>query len=459
MIAPARVAAFRALTAIDLGRFDLGSALDRARQPLSDPRDRSLATDIVTGTLRWQNALDWAIERFADRTVASLDPAVRLSLRMAAYQLLRLSRVPASAVVSDAVELVRQHGAPRAAGFVNAVLRRLAREASGLAWPERPADGPNGPHSQTWRAAALDYLSITASHPRWLVERWLDQHGFAAADARVTFNNRPAPLTLRAYTGRVTRDELARRLAEQGVVTRETQYAPHGLIVVEGSPFGTAAAREGLFAVQDEASQLVVCALGPRPRERVLDACAAPGGKAVAMAEAIQPGRLVAADLRRRRVGLLSRTVSAAGLANVSVVRADTSRSLPFAALFDAVLVDAPCSGLGTIRRDPDIRWRRDAPSLARYATVQRRMLDEAARVVRPGGRLLYATCSSEPDENLDVVESFLADHPGYRRALPPTAQGGSDQLAALRNEAGDLETSPERHGLENFYGALLTSA
>ena len=445
MTAPARVAAFHALRAIAGGREDLPSALVRARSHLSDERDRALAADIITGTLRWQRALDHLAVHFARRPLSRLDGDVLVILRLSVYQLLHLDRVPASAVVDDAVDLTRGARKQSATGFVNAVLRSILRGRGRLPLPGRPADPSD-------RAAAIAYLGITHSHPDWLVERWLDRYGFEAAERWVQFNNAPAPLTLRANRLRITREPLRGLLAREGVETERAAHAPDGLVVTEGNPLR--APSDGTFFVQDEASQLVALAVGARAGERVLDLCAAPGGKSTALAaEMKDTGVLIASDVRPRRVALLRETVLTSGASHIRVVHIAADGALPFASAFDRVLVDAPCSGLGTVRRDPDIRWRRNEAELEPLARDQLRLLHRAAEVVRPGGRLVYATCSSEPEENEAVVDRFLQEQPAFAAV---SVHGESAALDAVLDDRGRLRTLPFAHGLEAFFAAAL---
>ena len=441
MIAPARIAAYETVLAVAAGRADLPTALARARTRLDDDRDRALAGEIAAGTLRWQGAFDHVIERFAGRPPARLDREVLAILRMGMFQLLHLDRVPASAVVDDAVELARKAGKKSAAGFVNALLRRVSRERAHLPLPDQPP---------------IDVLAIALSHPRWLAERWLARHGFEAAAAWARFNNAPAPLTLRANTLRTSRETLIKDLAAEGIDAAPTPFAPHGVVVTAGNPLLTPLAHAGIFSVQDEASQLVGEFAAPARGERILDACASPGGKTTQMAAAMgDEGTIVAADVRGRRLELLVRTVAESGARNVHVVQANARAAPPFDAVFDAVLVDAPCSGLGTIRRDPDVRWRRAADDLPVLAAAQQEMLDRLATVVRPGGRLIYSTCSSEPEENEEVVAVFLDAHPEFRRTTPAPFTARPD-LAALLDDDGALRTLPFRDGLEAFYAAAL---
>jgi 16S rRNA (cytosine967-C5)-methyltransferase len=443
VIAPARLAAYEVLRAVSARTSDLPAALVRVRTRLDDERDRALAGEISTGTLRWQGAFDAIIAAYARRPLDRLDPEVLDILRLTLFQLLHLDRVPASAAVNDAVQMVRKIGKSSAAAFVNALLRRASRERDRLPLPPRVAGDAGG---------ELDYLEQTLSHPRWLVDRWRSRYGFTAAESWCRFDNTPAPLTLRANTLRTSRADLAAALRQAGIETEPTRFAPGGLIVTHGNPLAPPFARHGLFAVQDEASQLVGELCGASPGERVLDVCAAPGGKTLTMAAAMKDrGMVVASDVRARRVRLLADTVRTAGAACVRVVQANAAEPLPFAPVFDRVLIDAPCSGLGTLRRDPDIKWRRSDQEFESLSALQGRILSSAAAVVRPGGTLLYATCSAEPEEDEEVVARFLETHPDFRAA----ALIAPDH-PELINSAGHLRTLPFRDGLEGFFAAAV---
>jgi 16S rRNA (cytosine967-C5)-methyltransferase len=444
MAAVARVVALETLRRVRQGRSDLASAVERGRARLADERDQALAAEIAIGTLRWRAALDCAIEWAGHRAIAAFDEDVLDILRLSAYQLLHLDRVPAAAAVNDAVTLARDLGKGRAAGAVNAILRRISRDRARLPMPD--ASDP------------MRYLSVTWSHPAWLVRRWLDRYGADTALAWARFNNTPAPLTLRANTLRTTRDDLGRELERRGVRTRPCTYAPDGLVVESGRPLATPLAGSGLFLAQDEASQLVGAFAAPPPGSRVADACAAPGGKTAQFAAAIgDGGLLVAGDLRSRRVRLLRQTLDAARITTARLVCHDLLAGFPFGPVFDCVLVDAPCSSLGTIRRDPDIRWSRREEDLAALAGRQRRMLEEASRGVRAGGTLVYATCSSEPEENEAVIDAFLDQHPAFVLE-DPRATGGfvAPGVAGCLDDRGCLRTLPHRHALEAFFAARL---
>ena len=445
----ARTAACRVVQAV-LAGDDLPRSLAAFRDPLADDRDRAMVTELAGGVFRWLAALDHVVLRAADRPAARIDPVVLTVLRLGAYQLLYLDRVPPAAAVNESVRLVKQVGKTSAAGFVNAVLRRVAavRQAPGL--PPPPGDTAD-------RETALAYLSVTASHPRWLVERWLDRYGLPTAADWTRFNNAVPPLTLRANRLRLTRQELARRLADHGVRTEPTRFARDGLTVVGGNPYRPPLASGGLFLAQDEASQLVAELVGARPGERVLDACAAPGGKTSALAGTMGGrGMLVAGDLRPARLRLLRRTLASLDAATAGIVRLDLRRGIPFGPVFDRVLVDAPCSGLGVLRRHPEIRWRRGPADLPRFAAEQLSMASHAAGAVRPGGHLVYATCSSEPDENEDVVAAFLDAHPDFEPVHPAREGPVSPGLGAVLDDRGRLSTTPFRHRLDAFFAVVL---
>ncbi len=453
MTTPARRAAHDVLRAVHTRRNDLATALELARRRLADPRDRALAGEIAIGVQRRRAALDHLLAQAASRPLAAVTPAALDLLRAAAYQLLYLDRIPAHAAVADTVGLAREVGVGRAAGFVNAVLRTLSATPRPLPLPAAPRVDPRDTCDGGLRPAALDYLAVTQSHPRWLVARWLERHGMGAVEAWTQFNNTPAPVTLRANPARNTAAELQEILDAHGVRTRATRLAPHGLVVTDGDPMSTPAAGEGCFVVQEEASQLIVELARPSAGTRVLDLCAAPGGKTVGLAGYTDPdGLVVASDLRPRRVALLARLVRRAQSPRVAIVRLDATAPLPFGAVFDRVLVDAPCSGLGALRRDPDIRWRRTPNELPALAATQFAMLCRGAETVRPGGRLVYATCSSEAEENEKVIDRFRCRHPEYELTAPDVGA----RVARVIDGDGCLRTLPFRDNVDAFFGAVL---
>jgi 16S rRNA (cytosine967-C5)-methyltransferase len=423
MIGAARQAAYAALVAHEVRGTDLPTAIAKARAALGDTRDQGLLTELATGTVRMRKALDYQLAARTTRTLDALDPPVLTALRMGAFQLLYMDRLPPSAVVHDAVALTKRGGKGSAGALVNAVLRALAGRRDRLTWPEGPP------------ATAL---ATRHSHPEWLVQRWLDRYGPEPTATWLAFNNQAPRLCIAVNCLKGTREALAERLAGEGVSTEPTARAPHGLHVIRGAALSTDAFREGWFVVQDEASQLIAELGELRAGQRALDLCASPGGKTMGLAARTgdEPS-LVACDVRPRRVRLLRHTLARLQL-RASIIQVPPEGDLPFVVgAFDFVLVDAPCSGLGTVRRDPDIRWSRTSEDLSRFAAAQRALLRRAARVVKAGGSLVYATCSSEPEENDAVVAAFLDEASGFR----------------LRRTH---RTTPFEDGLEAFYGAVL---
>ncbi len=425
MIAPARRTAADALALIDAGDLDMGSAIARVRLALHDERDRALLLEIVAGTLRMRAAIDHQLALRVKRPLQKLDAAVLRVLRMSGFQLIYLTRLPASAVINDAVELTRRSGKSSAAGLTNAVLRSLSSDRDALSWPSREN--------------ASEFLSVVHSHPRWLVERWLERYGEPSTETWLKFNNEPAALCLAVNRHLTSREAVASELAADGVTTEPTSRAAHGLRVIEGRPLTAPSFTAGHFIVQDEASQLIGELATPAPGAKVLDLCASPGGKTLAIsADAGPAGLVIATDVRPQRVRLLAGTLARCKASNTRVVHIPANGPLPFRpGAFDLVLIDAPCSGLGTVRRDPDIRWRRSPDDLGRFAAAQGELLARAADLVTPGGRLLYSTCSSEPEENADVVAAFLKERKDFTHEQ-------------------SHETLPFRDGLEAFFATVL---
>jgi 16S rRNA (cytosine967-C5)-methyltransferase len=405
--------------------------------------DRALATDLVYGTLAWQGRLDHHLAALLrGTTVARLDPPVRVALRLGLYQLLFLDRVPAYAAVDASVRLARRT-APGAAGLVNAVLRRAAREGSGASsLPDLAAD-------------PLARLAVEWSHPRWLVERLAEEVGLDDLPALLESHNRPGRVALRVNTPRVTREALTVELASAGIAVAPGRFAPDALVVerAAGRLRALPAFRAGRFAYQGEASQLVTLLLGLDPGARVLDACAAPGGKTLQAATLVGAGgRVLAFDVHRAGARRIAGEAARLGAA-VSVAVADARRP-PVHGTFDAVLVDAPCSGLGTLRRHPELRWRRQPADLPRLAALQRALLDGVAPLVRPGGVLVYAVCTPLRLETDDVVAHFLAAHPGF--VAEPAGPGLPAVARDLVTPGGALRTWPHRDDLDAFFAVRL---
>jgi 16S rRNA (cytosine967-C5)-methyltransferase len=435
--------AYRILRRVeDSGAF-ASVLLEMGSADLRDPREVALLTEIVLGVLRRRRLLDHAIAAAATRPLGDLDRAVLTAIRIGAYALLYLDRIPDFAAVDTAVALVKEAGWAKAAGFANGVLRKIARLRSALL-PAPPESGD------------VEALSLFRSHPAWWTRRVVSRFGWDRADALLAANNEPAATVLAPWPAAGSSAMLGEALAADGVLVEACRFVPGALRVVSGAPQRAKAFREGAFWIQDEASQLAVLLFGEAVGPRVLDACAAPGGKTLALAARTREGGLVvAADRHVSRLSRLTQNVGRLRAANVVPLACDLSRRAPFRGSFDDVLVDAPCSGTGTLRRHPEIRWRLKPDDLLVHGERQRRILSAAAEVVRPGGRLVYSVCSIEPEEGEDVVASFLADRPEFARADPRSGLS----ITARTRIGGDLalSTSPLDDGMDGFFAVLLT--
>jgi 16S rRNA (cytosine967-C5)-methyltransferase len=436
----ARRAAFEVLRRVeDEGAF-AASLLAGLPEELSS-EDRSLSYELTLGVLRRQLWLDRALEHFAGRAADKLDAPVRRALRLGLYQIRFLTRVPARAAVNESVNLVHAARLRSAAPFVNAVLRRAARE------PEYdPASEIQDP---------LERVSVETSHPAWLVARWVEAFGREEAEAFARANNDSAPAAFRVNTLSPNSDALVNELRDAGLSLAPSRVAPGAWRVEGGAGAGAllrGLAAEGKVYLQDEASQLVAHILGAREGERVLDTCAAPGSKTThAAALAGDRALFVASDLYEHRLRTVAETCARLGVRSVHVVALDAERALPFADdAFDRVLVDAPCTGTGTLRHNPEIRWRLAPENIRELAAVQSRILHEAARVVRPGGRLVYSTCSVEREENEEVLTRFFGAHEDFKQL---TAAPAPPEILL---PSGAARTWPQRDDVDGFFVAAL---
>lgn len=429
---------------------DLLLSATLARSSLTAP-DRAFATDLVYGTLRWRGRIDFMLSQLLVKDLEKLEPLVATALRIGAYQILFSEKVPATAAVDESVRCIRAAGVERATGLVNAVLRRLANEHSNITLPTLEDD-------------PLEHLTHTLSLPSWIAARWLELFGKEDAAALARASNDPPPLTIRANSRRNSADELLREMRSRFPDAERCKHARDGIVLGRrGNPAIDRAFLEGRFTVQDEASQLVVGLLDPQPGERVLDVCAAPGGKTTAIAERLGTGGTVLAfDRHPTRLDLVRRAARHLGLDCVECKEVDSTRRLgdalgaPFEPL-DRVLVDAPCSGLGTLRRNPDARWRIGPGAPALLAEKQLAILQNAAAVLRPGGTLVYSTCTVLPEENEDIVESFLnsARDSGATFELLP-ARETPEEVRDLVGRDGFMRTFPHRQDADGFFAARL---
>lgn len=433
-VSPARLAAFEILQRVADGAY--ASILLAQKEPALEPRDRALCHELVMGVLRWQLWLDRLAEHFTKRPTADLDVAIRLILRLGLYQLRFLSRVPASAIVNESVNLVYRARLRSAGAFVNAVLRRAARELD-----VDPAQGMADP---------LERLAVSTSHPAWLIERWTRAFGREETEAFARANNQPAPVAFRVVTQRASEDEVITQLRANGAKLEPSKIAKHAWRITDNGPLFAELVSSGQIYVQDEASQKVTQVLDAQAGERVLDLCAAPGSKTTQIADALNDtGVVIASDLHAHRLRTVRDTTKLHSLSNVHCLTLDGLEPLPFREnSFDRVLVDAPCSGTGTFRRNPEIRWRISADDIDDLASRQKRLLLNAALLVKPGGRLVYSTCSVEPEENESVVQTFLENNINFSLLPLP--------LRNLLSGAGTSRSWPQHHDTDGFFVASL---
>ena len=438
----ARAIAFKVLLQVERAGAYLSVALDAALRSAGalQRQDAALATELSYGVARRALTLDAALAAHSSRSLRKLETPVHVALRLGAYQLLYLDRIPEHAAVDETVELVKQQGLARAASFVNAVLRKIAADKT-VPLPEDP----------------LERIAVEQSHPLWLVRRWESRLGLEETAALCRADNEPAPVTVRVNLTRATREELIARLALAGVTALPTPLSPVGLLLEDPGPiFALEAFREGLFQVQDEAAQLVSSLAQVEPGMRVLDACAAPGGKACHLAERLAGrGEVYAIDLHARKLERLEQQARRLGVeAQIRLRAADASRPLPFPRhSFDLVLLDAPCTGLGTLRRHPEIRYRRAEGDIARMAELQGSLADNLVGYLKPGGSFVYAVCSMEPEEGEGRAASLAGQ--GLRIAAP---QGSQVPWREVLTPSGAIATFPHRHHTDGFFGVRLTA-
>lgn len=466
---PARTAALTVLLALQSDQTTVDDVLDKKAAELRlDARDRALAMGLVYGVLRRLEFIDWRLALVLNKPLSRLPAGVQMLVRLGAYQLLCLDRIPASAAVDESVRLAKAYSTRWKhdwSGLVNAVLRNLLR------MPEPPM-----PDSAVDPAHAL---SVRHSIPLWLCRRWMDRYGFEGADAACRAAGSLPPLTVRVNRLRTTREQFLDRCRRQGIEAGTTTFSPVGVVLHTGGSVTTLPGfAEGDFYVEDEAAQLIPLILDPQPGELVLDVCAAPGGKTTHVAERMQNrGRVIAIDRKQARLDLLRDNCRRLGITIVTAVARDARKcrevvrslcgslegnersvtaSPPPACdgSVDRILLDAPCSGIGVLRRHPEIKWHKRPSVFSRHQRLQRELLESAAAVLRPGGVLVYSTCSTEPEETEDVIEHFCRRYPGWvRESVGPWLP--SNALSCMTAQ-GAFSTVGNEIGMDGFYAARL---
>ena len=459
-ISPARTIAFEVLRRVEAEGAYASDVLHVELGPRVTPENAALATEITFGVLRWRRLLDFLLDRQLKKPIAQLDLPVALALRMGLYQLRFLERVPARAAVNESVELVKRARKSSAASLVNAVLRRSSAENPEV---RTAADADRIERLIPANLPLADRLGILHSHPTWLVERWLRNFGGANTVALLEANNHPPHLSC-AIHDPARRDEILAALKKAGLRIEPGQLLNSAFAASGGSPARSESFRRGLISIQDEASQTIPLLLGVQSRDAVLDLCAAPGGKTPPLVRAAgSQGTVIATDRHAHRLRAMRNQFERLGLDAVQIVELDATRELPFGREFERILVDAPCSGTGTLARHPEIRWRLRPEQLSEFHQLQVEILASAIKQLAPAGRLVYSTCSMEPEENEAVVSEVLANAPSIKRvARNEVARSLATHLASgldaqtLVDDKGQFRTTPAAQCTDGFFAATL---
>ena len=406
--------------------------------------DRAFITELVYGVLRQRSLLDWIIEKASKRQIKKSSALIRNILRLGAYQLLFLDKVPVSAAVNESVKLAKEKE-QRSSGFVNAVLRNIDRERERIAYPE-PEEHP------------IEFISVRYSHPAWLVKRWIERYGFDKTIELCRLNNEAPPFTIRANRLKIKKEELKELLKKDIDSIEDCSVSSNGLILQGVSNISeNPVFKQGLFYVQDEAAQLISQILDPKSGEKILDACAAPGGKATDIAELMENrGEIIALDVNKNGVALIKENCERLGINIVKTYLRDAAKDISDVAKekFDKILIDASCSGIGVLRRHPEGKWQKNEELIFESQKIQKRIIENLSKYLKSGGVLIYSTCSTEKDENEDVVEDFLERHPEFKiddikQYLPETGK-------LLVDENGFLHTSPLDYKMDGFFAVRL---
>jgi 16S rRNA (cytosine967-C5)-methyltransferase len=407
--------------------------------------DAALATELVYGTISRLNTLDYFLNRYVSKGMDKLQPWVRSVLRMSLYQLLYLDRIPPHAVVNEAVNIAKKRGHQGISGMVNGVLRNILRNKEELVIPEN--------------LSAANRISLQHSHPKWLVKRWIELYGETVAEQICAANNEPPSVSVRVNTTMISREKMLEAMLESGMDAAPSPLTSEGILVKSGGNMAlTDWYRDGLLSVQDESSMLVGTAVGPVSGMRVLDCCAAPGGKSAHIAEIMKDeGQVVANDLYPHKQNLIREQAERLGLESIETVVGDALelKDKYSEASFDRILLDAPCSGLGVIRRKPDLKWVKTPEDIQGIAALQYELLETVAPLLQVGGILVYSTCTIEPEENERLVARFLDNHPQFGAPTEEPSSWDDLQKIALPR-GGGMQILPYHFGSDGFFIARI---
>ena len=408
-----------------------------------DERDRAFVVNIVQDFIRWKLRIDWIIKQFIKSPFKRLEPYVLNVLRIAVYQIYFMDKVPEFAIVNEAVNQAKRKG-KYIANTVNGILRNICRNKGKINYPDKEKD-------------PIGFLSTYFSFPEWLVKKWIDEIGYKETEKLLNALNETPNIVIRTNLLKISRDDLVKRLRQKGMEAYATKYSPSGIIIkrLHRDVSDMEEYKEGLFFVQDEASQICAYILDPRPDEIILDACSGLGVKAIQMVELIKKGKIISLDINPKRLLILAQTLKKEDMEDIvfPIAGDGCSAFSLFKCKFDKILIDAPCSGLGTIRRHPDIKWTKKEEDIKMLSDLQKRLLDGVSPCLKKNGRMIYVTCTISKEENEEVVEEFLKRHPEFSlldisKEFP--------WLKELVNENGFLRTYPHIHDMDGFFCALF---
>ena len=428
------------------GQLERNFELATENYPGISARDKSLIAHIIYGVTRWQYRLDYVLSLVMSRPTTSLNPSIHVLLRMSAYQILYLDRVPDFAVVNEAVETAKSLNLKFLAGFVNGVLREICRKKNSLKEAE-------------YQGSSEKSFSIKYSYPEWLIEKWIQEMGEAETEKLLAAANRYPGIVLRVNTSRISRHQLKYMLEEEGITAEFSKHAPGGLVIQKlGQPLGSLLSyKKGFFTVQGEASQIASLLLPVSIGDVVADICSGLGGKSLAIADKVgNSGAIISVDNSPHKRKLFEDNIDRLGFKNITPVTADATAdmALLFGRKADAVLLDAPCSGLGNIGRHPDTKWNRKPEDISRLAFVQKKILGRASEILKPGGYLLYLTCTISEEENDSVIEDFLKINTNFKLITPEKTD--LNHFSEFIDKNGFLRILPHLHNIEGFFGALM---
>ena len=405
--------------------------------------DRRFITELVYGTLKLSNTIDWILCQYTSRPLKKIPLVICEILRLGIYQLFFLNKIPASAICNEATELAKKYTHPGTVKFVNAVLRAAARE-------------PQKASFSILKNSPVKYIAIKYGHPDWLVKNWIEEYGYEATKKLCDFNNSPALLSIRANTLKISRDELIKILNDEGVKTVPSEWTDCGIHCIEHPALDKLQSlKKGLFQVQDESSMQVGFVVNPLPGEFIIDACSAPGGKTTHMAEIMKnKGRIVAFDIYDEKLKRINENAKRLGITIIETKNFD-ARNIgnAYPNMADKVLVDAPCSGLGVLRRKPDARWRKDKKDLDNLPKLQMEILCSAAKAVKPGGVLVYSTCTITKAENQAIIDKFLKIHPEFH------VENTGSYLPIKKSNNSLVQFYPHIDNIDGFFIARMKRA